>query len=175
MKFTIALSATGLVASGIAAAPASAAGLDLSIEIPRLRVAEYHKPYVAVWIEDDSRNAVANLDVWYDTELKDDEGEKWLSDLRMWWRRAGRSLDMPVDGVSAPTKGPGTHEMNYSVGRAPLGRLQPGKYKLVVEAAREVGGRETVTIPFQWPPRSAQTLSEEGESELSTIELRLKP
>ena len=46
---------------------------------------------------------------------------------------------------------------------------------LAGQAAREVGGRETVTIPFQWPPRSAQTLSEEGESELSTIELRLKP
>ena len=30
------------------AAPALAAGLDVSVEIPRLNVAEYHRPYVAI-------------------------------------------------------------------------------------------------------------------------------
>ena len=29
-------------------------------------------------------------------------------------------------------------------------------YKLVVEAAREAGGREVVKVPLQWPPKSAQ-------------------
>ncbi|MBZ6379648.1 hypothetical protein B5C34_15410 [Pacificimonas flava] len=164
-----------LAASGLVAAPSMAAGIDLSIEIPRLQVAEYHKPYVAVWIEDDGRKAVANLDVWYDTDMRGGEGEKWLSDMRLWWRRAGRSLDMPVDGVSGPTQGPGTHEVSYTEGRRPLGDLKPGKYTLVVEAAREVGGRETVSIPFQWPPQRAQTLSGEGDSELRAIKLTLKP
>jgi hypothetical protein len=36
--------------SGLLATPALAADLELSLEIPRLTVAEYHRPYVAVWI-----------------------------------------------------------------------------------------------------------------------------
>ena len=36
------------------AAPAFAADpgtMDVTINIPRLKVAEYHKPYVAIWVE----------------------------------------------------------------------------------------------------------------------------
>ena len=32
-------------------APAMAADLAVTVEIPRLSVAEYHKPYVAIWVE----------------------------------------------------------------------------------------------------------------------------
>ncbi|EMD82859.1 DUF2271 domain-containing protein [Pacificimonas flava] len=159
----------------LAAVPAAAAGLEVSVEIPRLSVAEYHRPYVAMWIEDDARRTAANLSVWYDTGMAREEGEKWLADLRTWWRRSGRSLDMPVDGVSGPTKAPGTHSAEHRGDRQPLRTLKPGTYRLVVEAAREVGGRETVTIPFVWPPRRGETLSADGKSELGGVRLTLKP
>ena len=42
--------------------------------------------------------------------------------------------------------------------KAPLQNLPQGEYHLVVEAAREVGGREILRIPFQWPIRSAESL-----------------
>jgi hypothetical protein len=45
----------------------------------------------------------------------------------------------------------------------------------VVEAAREVGGRELVKVPFEWPPKSAQNQKVKGEHELGTITLDLKP
>ena len=166
---------TASVVTGLAAIPVSAGSMDLAIEIPRLQVAEYHQPYIAVWIENEQRKAVANLDVWYDVDMRNDEGEKWLADMRLWWRRAGRSLDMPVDGVSGPTQGPGIHKMTYREGTRPLKALAPGNYKLIVEAAREVGGRETVSIPFQWPPRANQTLKGEGKEELKTVSLTVKP
>ena len=78
---------------------AFAADLDISVEIPRLDVAEYHRPYVALWLEKPDQSHVANLAVWYDLKMKDKEGEKWLKDLRQWWRRSGRSLEMPVLGI----------------------------------------------------------------------------
>src|SRR3546814_7597408 len=65
-------------------APLYAADLQLDVEIPRLDVAEYHRPYVAIWLERPDQSHVANLAVWYDTKLKDKEGEKWLKDLRQW-------------------------------------------------------------------------------------------
>mgnify|MGYP003131196639 CR=1 FL=1 len=159
---------------GLATGSAQAAGLSVSVEIPRLSVAEYHRPYVAMWIEDSGRRAASNLNVWYDVEMRNDEGEKWLADLRGWWRKAGRSMDMPIDGVSGPTKAPGVHQVDFRSGAKPLGTLKPGSYTLKVEAAREVGGREMLSIPFQWPPKDSETKSAKGKSELGTVRLNLK-
>ena len=151
-----------------------AADLDVTVALPKLDVAEYHKPYVAVWIEDNSNQVVSNLAVWYDTKKQNNGGEKWLKDLRQWWRRGGRSLDLPVDGVSGATQGPGEHTLHFTLGKEPLAALANGDYRLRVEAAREVGGRELLEIPFSWPAK-ASTLSAQGSNELSAITLTIKP
>ena len=90
-----------------------AADLSVSVEIPELDVAEYHKPYVAIWIEDDRNQVVSNLAVWYDVDMRNAEGEKWLKDMRQWWRRSGRSADLPMDGVSGATRRPGEHTIDF--------------------------------------------------------------
>ena len=51
----------------------SAADLQIEIEIPRLDVAEYHRPYVALWIEQDNQH-ITDLNVWYDLKMKNNEG-----------------------------------------------------------------------------------------------------
>ncbi|WP_312478765.1 DUF2271 domain-containing protein [Stutzerimonas nitrititolerans] len=153
--------------------PLMAAELKIDVEIPRLQVAEYHRPYVALWLEQPDKRHVANLAVWYDLKLKDNEGEKWLKDMREWWRRSGRSLEMPVDGVSGATRAVGTHSLVFDDGQAPLKDLPAGEYRLVVEAAREVGGRELLRLPFSWPPQEAEKQQAQGESELGSITLEL--
>ena len=153
-------------------APAAAGGLTVSVEVPKLSVAEYHKPYVAIWIEKPDASIAANLAVWYDVKLKDREGEKWLKDMRQWWRRIGREMTLPADGVSGATRAPGVHEVDFSAGQIPLGDLAPGEYSLVVEAAREVGGRELVKLPFTWPLKDKRTAT--GSSELGAISIAPK-
>ncbi len=54
-------------------------------------------------------------------------------------------------------------------------RLARGAYKLYVEAARGVGGREIVSIPFQWQPAKAEQSQVAGSSELGEVTLELKP
>ena len=61
-KLTLALSAT---AAAAVAGPALAADLTVSVEIPRLSVAAYHRPYVAVWIERPDNTAVRTMAVWF--------------------------------------------------------------------------------------------------------------
>ncbi|MFJ3045795.1 DUF2271 domain-containing protein [Herbaspirillum chlorophenolicum] len=168
----LALAMAALFAS---AAPAGAADMNLKIEIPTLNVAEYHRPYLAAWIERADQSVAANLAVWYDLKKKDKEGEKWLKDIRQWWRRSGRELQMPVDGVSGATRPAGEQKLNFGSGKGPLASLAPGDYVLMVEAAREVGGRELVKLPFQWPPKSAETAKAQGSSELGAVSLELKP
>ncbi|HCS65902.1 MAG TPA: DUF2271 domain-containing protein [Cellvibrio sp.] len=154
---------------------AVASELTVSVEVPALDVAEYHKPYIALWIENEKGEST-NLAVWYQLEergQKSDKGEEWLKDMRQWWRRIGRETDMPVDGVSGATRAPGKNLVTFIEGKAPLGKLKKGNYVLMVEAAREVGGRELVKVPFVWPAASEQ--SAKGKKELGEISVSVKP
>ena len=163
-----------MLAVPVAMAGAAHAGtLEVSVEIPKLNVAEYHRPYIAIWIEDASGKVAGNLSVWYDLKLKDQEGEKWLKDIRQWWRRTGRELDLPIDGVSSPTKPPGRNTVKFDTASAPFANLAPGDYKLIVEASREVGGKELVEIPFKWAPDVEATGSASGKTELGAVTLKL--
>lgn len=168
MRLRYALSSLLSVAS---ISSAMAADLNVSVEIPVLDVAEYHKPYVALWLENEKGEST-NLAVWYQLESrgeKSDKGEEWLKDMRQWWRRIGRDTDMPVDGVSGATRAPGKHSVTFTEGSAPLGTLKPGHYVLMVEAAREVGGRELVKVPFTWPIAGVQTAA--GKKELGEVKI----
>jgi hypothetical protein len=167
MKILFPAALTGILA---------AADLEVSVEIPRLTVAEYHKPYLAMWVERPDQSVAANLTVWYDQQTnKNEKGTTWLKDLRQWWRKSGRELTMPVDGVSGATRPPGAHQVTFRGARTPLAGLAPGSYQLVIEAAREVGGRELLRIPFQWPAAAAQSGKAKGEHELGQVQLTVKP
>lgn len=161
--------------SGVLATPAVAADMAVTVEIPRLDVAEYHRPYVAFWMERPDQSVAANLAVWYDHKMRNNEGAKWLKDMRQWWRRTGRELEMPADGLSAATRAPGEHTLTFATAAPPLNDLPPGDYVLVVEAAREVGGRELLRLPFQWPPAEPTAAEVRGEHELGRLALTLNP
>ncbi len=152
----------------------AAAEMAVTINIPRLDVAEYHRPYLAAWIERADQSVAANLAVWYEVK-NTKEGTKWLADLRQWWRRSGRDQTLPIDGVTGATRPAGQHILKFDSKQAPLSSLAPGSYSLVVEAAREVGGREVVKVPFTWPATAAAHASASGKTELGTISLALIP
>jgi hypothetical protein len=156
----------------LSSAAAGAADLSLSVEIPQLPVAEYHRPYVAIWIEGADQVIAANLAVWY--QVRGDH-TKWLPDLRQWWRRGGRDLKVPVDGLTGATRPVGQHTLKFDAAQSPLSGLKPGQYALVVEAVREVGGREAVRIPFEWPIKSQKREAAQGKTELGAVALTLNP
>jgi hypothetical protein len=151
---------------------ATAADLSLSVEIPQLPVAEYHRPYVAIWIEGADQAIAANLALWY--QVRGDH-TKWLPDLRQWWRRGGRDVKVPVDGLTGATRPVGQHLLKFDAAQPPLAGLKPGQYAVVVEAVREVGGREAVRIPFEWPIKAAKRESATGTKELGAVALTLNP
>ena len=166
------------VSSLILAPYALSAELKVSVELPKLTVAEYHAPYTAIWVEstaEGDKKFVKTLAVWFDTKKKNEEGQKWLKDIRQWWRRDGRNLDLPIDGVSGATKLSGTHELTFKVGEAPLTELPAGDYQLFIEVAREVGGRELVKIPFTWPATESKNATAQGSTEIGKVDLTVTP
>ncbi len=170
MRHSIALGAV----LGLPSLPALAADVTLKIDIPRLNVAEYHRPYVAVWLERGDQSFAGHLALWYDLKKKDNGGAKWLKDMRQWWRKGGRDLQVPADGVSGATRAPSEAVLTLGNHKA-LAGLPAGDYQVVVEAARENGGREVLRLPLQWPPKAAQTQRAQGEGELGAVQLNAKP
>ncbi len=150
------------IAAGLGAGAASAADLTVSVEIPRIAVAAYHRPYVAIWIERPDQTMAQTLTVWSEPG---DEGAEYLKDLRTWWRKGGRAMTLPADGISGATRAPGRQSVTIPAAR--LRSLPAGQYNLVVEAAREQGGREVVRAPFRWG--AANTARATGTSELGGV------
>jgi len=149
-----------------AAAPALANTLSVTVDLPRINSASYHRPYVAVWIENPDQTANRTLAVWYQqTRNAEGDGKDWLKDMRTWWRKGGRAMTLPADGVSGPTKAPGRHTVTVPAAR--LRNLAAGNYTIVVEAARELGGREVVRVPFRWG--GPNTANASGSTELGAV------
>lgn len=173
MKYTYGLGLTAAFAG-----PASAATIDMTVTIPQLKVAEYHKPYVAIWLEQagapnaNTPNA-GTLAIWYQFNKEKNEGNKWLRDVRTWWRKSGRALNNPVSGITGATRAPGPQKVSFTPKQ--VGKLAPGNYELVVEAARESGGRELLRLPFTWPAKGAATIKAEGKAELGAVTATIKP
>jgi hypothetical protein len=173
MQISHRLILTGAAALGAGAAvPATAQTMDVSVAIPRLTVAEYHRPYVAMWVEQ-AGAAPRTIAVWYDVDKAKNEGTKWLNEMRQWWRASGRSMKFPADGITSATRAPGEQKISFTAGKGPLGTLPPGNYTLAIEAAREVGGREVVRLPFAWPPK-AGIVTAKGTTELGAASLSFR-
>ena len=151
-------------AIALASVPASADTGTATFEIPRIEVSNYRKPYVAIWLEDADRKAVKMYRVLFD---QSPIGDNWLPDLKTWWRRGGRAMEMPVAGVTRPTRGPGSYKLDMGS----LAELPPGQYALVFEAAREKGGREVVKLPFEWAPGTSVEVSASGSTEMGAVSL----
>lgn len=157
----------------LTAGSAIAGQMTLDVDIPQQTVAEYHKPYVAGWIEDAAGAHTANVFLWYDVKKKDGGGQKWLKEVRTWWRKSGRDLTLPINGLTTATRAPGRQTL--TVDAATLARLKPGAYVVVVEAAREAGGHDLVKVPFTYAPSKAASASGKGDGELGAVKITYKP
>lgn len=145
----------------------------LELTLPELPVAEYHRPYLAIWLADQRHQRIADIAVWYDLKLANKEGEKWLKDLRQWWRRSGRMTEMPIDGVTGATRRPGAHRIQFPQLVTALNALPAGSYTLNIEAVREVGGREHLHLPLELPLTLPYRAEASGDHELGHVRLSL--
>ncbi|MDZ7902468.1 MAG: DUF2271 domain-containing protein [Rheinheimera sp.] len=85
----------------LASAPSFAASLQIELALPKPDHGPYHRPYVAVWIEDQAEKPVRLLEIWR-------EKPDWIKDLRRFWRKTGRADQPLVDARTGATKGPGS-------------------------------------------------------------------
>jgi thiamine biosynthesis lipoprotein len=100
-----------------------------------------HRPYVAVWIEDDHHESVRTLALWYDKMRYLPELRDWAHDNQM---RIGEGHPDVALTVASATRSPGKYTLKWD-GKDDDGKLvKPGKYTVCIEAAREHGGTQII-------------------------------
>lgn len=110
---------------------ASAETVTIEFELPSFDIADYQKPYVAIWMEGEKPQSLL---LWHLTRRSED---KWLVDIRRWWRKLGRYDNRP-DGLTGATRGPGKYKESFQINSG-------SPFKLYVEVVREDGGRSLLS------------------------------
>lgn len=139
----------------------------IDYEIAKQNVAEYRKPYLALWISDSAGKPVKHL------RLSGDNS-RWLRELTLWWRRQGRLQDGLIDAIAGATEKPAVYRLEWD-GRDDFGKpLVKGNYELHIEVAREHGAHELIDIPFVLEEKGFE-LQARGKAELGKIGFGFSP
>lgn len=146
--------------------------LVISLELNRVQDPRYRRPYVAVWIEDKDKFPVRTLALWY-------QKPRWLPDLKGWSRSDG--LRKLVDGtdlattISSATRAAGQYTLKWD-GKDDKGvPVKPGKYTVMIEAAREHGTYQLMKREIDFGSTPVQ-VKLEGNTEIAgaTLDYRRK-
>ncbi|MES2456965.1 MAG: DUF2271 domain-containing protein [Bacteroidota bacterium] len=140
--------------------------LAIDIEIAKIEGARIHSPFVAVWVEDENKNTVRNLAVWYSKP-------EWLHDLRSWHR--GNGTTYAADGtkmssIGSATRSAGKYTLKWD-GKDDSGALvKAEKYTVYIEAAREHGTHQLMSSEMNFNG-SSQIINLTGNVEIAAASL----
>jgi hypothetical protein len=124
---------------------------------------EYHRPYVAAWIENSKKKSVRTLLLWR-------EKSKWLKDIRRWWRNVGRKDPVLVDAITSATHAAGSFPLSFKLIDDQQKVLSDASYTLYIEVVREKGGRALIKQKFNLNNKKQQfTLNETAETGIITF------
>ena len=129
--------------------------LAISIELSLIEGFRVHRPYVAVWIENENRAPVRTISLWF-------AKYKYLNELRAWsrdenTRSVGEDTHI-MNSVSSATRPPGKYTFRWD-GKDDFGNLvKAGKYIVMIEAAREHGSYQLMhqEMDFNGSPQQFQ-------------------
>jgi thiamine biosynthesis lipoprotein len=129
--------------------------LTVTIELSLIEGYRVHRPYVAVWVEDEEHAPVRTIALWFGKY-------KYLHELRAWSREESmRSVNEDtrvMNSVSSATRPPGKYTFKWD-GRDDFGNfVKAGKYTVMIEAAREHGSYQFMRqeIEFNGSPKQFQ-------------------
>ena len=129
--------------------------LTVTIELSLIEGYRVHRPYVAVWIENEGQSPVRTIALWFGKY-------KYLRELRAWSREeSARSVSEDthvINSVSSATRPPGKYTFRWD-GKDDFGNLvKSGKYTVMIEAVREHGSYQLMhqEIDFSGSPKQFQ-------------------
>jgi hypothetical protein len=129
--------------------------LTVAIELSLIEGYRVHRPYVAVWIENEAHEPVRTIVLWFGKY-------KYLNELRAWNRvESLRSISEDthvMNSVSSATRPPGKYTFRWD-GKDDFGKpVKAGKYTVMIEAVREHGSYQLLhqDMDFSGSPKQFQ-------------------
>ncbi|SFH10841.1 DUF2271 domain-containing protein [Pedobacter insulae] len=123
-----------------------------------------HRPFAAIWVENEDRKSVRNLALWYNKT-------KWVPDLRNWYRINGEVFKADkanYASVTGATRSPGKYTIKWD-GKDDKGNLVPqGKYTIMIESSKEHGTDEIIRQPLELR-KAAKKVTIAGNVEISNV------
>ncbi len=123
-----------------------------------------HRPFVAIWVEDEQRKPVRNLALWYNKP-------KWVPDMRNWYRINSERFKEDVANfasVTGATRSPGKYSIKWD-GKDDKGNyVKQGKYTLIIETSKEHGTDEIIRQPLDLK-KDPLKLNGKGNVEVSNV------
>lgn len=115
------------------------ASFKLDFELARASGRRYHRPYVAVWIENEDEVPVRTLVLW----LQEGKGSRWYRDLKRWYRLDRARMEENdlnlIKTISEATRPSGKYSATWD-GKDDNGEfVKQGTYTLLIEVVREKG------------------------------------
>lgn len=135
--------------------------LLINFELPQFE-GRSHRPFVAVWVEDEKGTPVRSLALWYNKP-------RWLPELRDWYA-IQRSSNVDVTSITSATRSPGAYSIRWD-GKDDSGQfVKQGKYTICIEAAREHGTYQIIRQAMDFNGKAKQ-LTVPGNVEIATAAL----
>ncbi|QDV23724.1 DUF2271 domain-containing protein [Aureliella helgolandensis] len=151
-------------------------GLIVHFTLERATGGRYRRPYVAIWLEDTDGFPVKTALLWMQTEQP---GPRWHRDLTRWYRsdRTRKLIEKEdlIGTISSATRGPGEYSAHFDGTDNNGHPLQPGKYTLCLEVAREHGTYQIIREPIEWKNEAIDKRELKGNVEMSHVSLQYIP
>lgn len=135
--------------------------LVINLELAKFE-GRFRRPFVAVWIEDESGKPVRRLAVWYNKP-------RWLPDLRYFYA-AQRKSEIDMASFTGATRAAGNYALTWD-GKNDQGQfVTQGKYTVFIEAAREHGTYQLIKQEMNFNGK-AQDKPLPGNEEITSASL----
>ncbi|HRI80411.1 MAG TPA: DUF2271 domain-containing protein, partial [Cyclobacteriaceae bacterium] len=108
--------------------------VTIALELARFE-GRSRRPFVAVWVENKKKEVVRNVALWYNKP-------RWINELRQWYNKNATTFetgDPALGSITGATRSPGKHLLRWDGKDDKGSNVEPGKYTLFIEVAREHG------------------------------------
>ena len=123
-----------------------------------------HRPFAAIWVENEKKEPVRNLALWYNKS-------KWIPDLKNWYRINGDSFKANKDNfasVTGATRNPGKYTIKWDGKDDKGGYVPQGKYTIMIETSKEHGTDEIIRQQLEFK-KTPQKITNLGNVEISSL------
>ena len=142
------------------------AKLTFDYTLPEFDIADYRKPYVAIWLSDTKGNPIKQMAILGDSE-------RWWQQSRRWWRKVGRKENSVFPHLAHATRKPGQHSISW-FGEDDFGQIvTENELILHIEVSREHGDTSYQKLPFNLTKQA--TITKDGKGEIGQLSLTITP